>query len=77
MKAIHGHDKAVTATAHKLARIIYHMLQTRQPYVDRGEEHFLEKNRARQIKKLLKKANALGFYITRVAEYKGPTVSVS
>jgi len=77
MKAIHGHDKAVTAAAHKLARIIYHMLQTRQPYVDRGEEYFLEKNRDRQIKNLLKKANALGFYITPVAAYKGPVASVS
>lgn len=27
-----GASEAVTATAHKLARIVYHMLSTREPY---------------------------------------------
>ena len=27
-----GKPQAITATAHKLARIIYHLLKTRQPY---------------------------------------------
>jgi transposase len=63
MKALHGHDKAVTATAHKLARIIYHMLQNKQPYVDRGEDYFIEQNKEREIHKLFKKAAKLGFYL--------------
>jgi transposase len=32
MKRKLGAPKAVTATAHKLARIIYHLLRTREPY---------------------------------------------
>jgi hypothetical protein len=32
MKARMGTPKAMTATAHKLARIIYHMVTTQQPY---------------------------------------------
>jgi transposase len=77
MKAIHGHDKAITAVAHKLARIIYHMLITKQPYVDLGEEYFIEKNRERHIKALLKKATALGFYVTPQAEYSNQEKDIS
>jgi transposase len=32
MRAKLGAPKAITATAHKLARIIYHMVTTRQAY---------------------------------------------
>jgi hypothetical protein len=32
MRAKLGSPKAITATAHKLARIIYHMVTTRQAY---------------------------------------------
>lgn len=67
MKAIHGYDKAITATAHKLARIIYHMLKTRRPYIDLGEEYFIEKNRKKQLNNLMKKATQLGFYLQPVA----------
>lgn len=63
MKAIHGHDKAVTIAAHKLARIIYHMLQNKQPYVDPGEDYFIEQNKEREIRKLIKKATKFGFYL--------------
>jgi hypothetical protein len=31
MRAKLGAPKAITATAHKLARILYHLLTTRQP----------------------------------------------
>jgi transposase len=34
MRAKLGAPKAITAAAHKLARIIYHLLATRQPYDD-------------------------------------------
>jgi transposase len=32
MRARLGAPKAITAAAHKLARIVYHLLTTRQPY---------------------------------------------
>ena len=35
-----GPAKAITATAHKLARIIYSMLRYGQDYVDAGAEHY-------------------------------------
>jgi transposase len=61
-----GAAKAVTATAHKLACIIYKMLKEQIEYVDAGEDFYLKKNREREIKRLNKRANALGFYITPI-----------
>jgi hypothetical protein len=33
-----GPAKATTATAHKLAKILYHLLQEQTPYRERGAE---------------------------------------
>jgi hypothetical protein len=40
------------------------MLKEQKEYIDFGENYYLKKNREREIKKLTKKAKALGFYIT-------------
>ena len=62
-----GAPKTITAAAHKLARIIYTLLIEQKEYLDLGADYFLQNNREREIKKLFKKANSLGFYITPVA----------
>lgn len=59
-----GPAQAITATARKLACIIYLMLKEQKEYIDFGEDYYLKKNRERELKKLTKKATALGFYIT-------------
>jgi transposase len=61
MRARLGGPEAVTATAHKLARIIYTMLKNQSTYVDPGERHFQEQTRQRAIKHLKRKAKDLGF----------------
>ena len=61
IRARHGGPKAVTATAHKLARIIYHMLKHREDYVDPGSGHYEEQYRQRTIRNLTRKAAKLGF----------------
>ncbi len=61
-----GPAQAITATARKLACIIYLMLKEQKEYIDFGEDYYMKKNREREIKKLTKKANALGFYVTPV-----------
>ena len=38
--------KAVTAAAHKLARLIYTMLTKGQEYTDQGQEYYEERHRA-------------------------------
>lgn len=53
--------KAVTATAHKLARIIYAMLTTGQAFVEQGEAVYEERHRQRTLRNLANKAAALGF----------------
>ena len=52
---------AITAAAHKLARIIYHMLKTREPY-DEGVFARLEVRYRQRVENRLKaQAHALGF----------------
>ena len=56
-----GAPKAITATAHKIARLVYSMLKYGTEYVDQGQDYYEEKYRERIIKNLHKKANSLGF----------------
>lgn len=61
MKARLGAAQAITATAHKLARIIYHLLKHREPFQPLTREAFTEQRRQREIKVLEKRAAKLGF----------------
>jgi transposase len=60
----HGAAIANVATAHKLARIIYHMLKYREPYSDPGEAYYEQRYRDRAIRNLKRKAISLGFDLT-------------
>lgn len=60
IRARHGGPKAVTATAHKLARIVYFMLKQRQPYHDPGADYYDEQYRRRTIRSLQRRASKLG-----------------
>ena len=55
-----GTPAAITATAHKLARIIYFMLKHRQPYHDFGSDYYEQQYRARLIRNLNRRAAKLG-----------------
>ena len=61
MRSKLGPAKATTATAHKLAKILYHMLKDKTPYQERGAEHYLHKDQERKIRQLRKQAKHLGF----------------
>jgi transposase len=67
MRAKHGAPKAVTATAHKLARIVYFMLKHKQPYRDPGAGYYEEQHRARVIRNLQRKAAKLGMRLEPIA----------
>jgi transposase len=63
MRAKMGTPKAITATAHKLARIIFHLLSTRQPYDETiFSKHEKQHLRRKEIK-LRNHARDLGFEI--------------
>ncbi len=61
MRAKLGAPKAVTATAHKLARIVYQLLSTRQRYDESVFANMEQTTRLRKESKLKAQAKALGF----------------
>lgn len=61
MRSKLGGAQAITATAHKLARIFYHLWTTKDAYIDVGIEAYEEKYRQKTLSYLKKKATALGF----------------
>jgi len=58
-----GAPKAITAMAHKLARLIYRMLKYGQEYVDKGMAAYEAKFRAAQIRNLTARAQELGLQL--------------
>jgi transposase len=61
LKARLGAPKAITATAHKMARIFYAMVTTGKPYAEQGSAAYEEAYRERTLRQLKRKANNLGF----------------
>jgi len=61
MRARLGAPKAITATAHKLARILYRLLSDPQQYKEYGETYYEKQYRARIIRKIKRQAQELGF----------------
>ena len=55
--------RANTATAHKLARLVYFMLTRGEAFVDQGQQHYEEQQRKRSVAALKRRAAALGFQI--------------
>lgn len=60
--------KAITATAHKLVRLIYTMLTKGTEYTDQGQDYFEERYRQRVLHHLAKRAEKLGFQLTPIPE---------
>jgi len=61
MAARMGVGKAITATAHKLARLIFAMLTKGGEYVERSQEQYEDQMRKRTIAYLKRKAASMGF----------------
>lgn len=55
--------KAVTAAAHKLARLIYAMLTKGEEYTDLGQQYYEERYRERVVRQLQRRANKLGMLV--------------
>ena len=66
MRAKLGAPKAITATAHKLARIIYHLLTTGQPYDESVFAQQEAQNKQRNEIRLRHQARKLGFELTLI-----------
>lgn len=66
MRARLGPAKANTATAHKLARIVYFMLKNRTAYADPGVTYYEQQCRDRAIRNLKRKAAAFGMELAPI-----------
>ena len=60
--------KAITATAHKLARLIYTMLTKGTEYPDQGQDYYEERYRQRVMHHLAKRAEKLGLQLTPIPQ---------
>jgi hypothetical protein len=61
-----GAPKAITATAHKLARIVYHLTRYGVAYAKQEEEAYAEQVRARLEKQLHRRARELGYELKKI-----------
>lgn len=77
IKARHGAPKAIVATAHKLARIIYYMLKNRVDYVYQGSDSYNQQQQERALKALEKRAEKLGMRLEPIAPHSSSLVLVS
>jgi hypothetical protein len=56
--------KAITASAHKLARLVYFILTRGQSFVEAGQDEYEERYRQRVVQNLTRRAQQLGFQLT-------------
>jgi transposase len=63
IKARSGGKQAITATAHKIARIYYALLTQGTTYVELGQQAYEQKYQARRLKHLMAQAKSLGFQL--------------
>ena len=61
MKARLGSPKAITALAHKLAKLIYIMLKYGHEYIEKGVEFYEDMYKKRREASLKKKAKEMGY----------------
>ena len=59
--------KAVTAAAHKLARLIYSLLTKGEEYTDQGQAYYEERYRRRVLHNLNRRAQQLGMTLLPTA----------
>jgi transposase len=68
LKARVGAPKAITATAHKLARLVYSMLKHGTAYVTQGMEEYERRYRERAVHNLDRRAKELGYTVVPCPE---------
>lgn len=63
MRARRGPEQAIVATAHKLARILYHMLKEHQPFRAMSAAEYDQHQQDRALKSLQRQAKRLGYVV--------------
>lgn len=68
MRARKGPQQATVATAHKIARIVYHLLKYGEPYEAESADAYERNRQERELRALTRRANKLGYTLTQVGE---------
>jgi len=63
-----GTPKAITATAHTLARFVYTMLKYGTAYVAQGMDEYEQRDRTRVVAHLSRRAQELGYTLVQTPE---------
>ena len=70
-----GAPKAITATAHKLARLVYAILKHGTAYADAGQDYYEERYRSRVVQNLKRKAHEFGYQLIELANPQPKTAT--
>jgi transposase len=65
MRARKGPMQATVATAHKIARIVYHLLKYGEAYQEESAVEYEQKRQERELRQLMRRANKLGYTLTQ------------
>jgi transposase len=76
MKGKLGSPKAVTATAYKLAKLIYRMLKQKISYNDMGQDYYEQRYKERLIRNLKRKAALLGLELLPIELLKNKELEI-
>ena len=63
MRARLGPQQATVATAHKIARVVYHLLKTGEPFTEQNTAEYEHQRRERELKHLQRRAQKLGYIV--------------
>lgn len=66
MRARKGPQQAIVATAHKIARIVYHLLKYGEAYEAQSVAEYEEQRRKRELRQLERRASKLGLTLTPI-----------
>ena len=67
MRARLGPQQAIVATAHKIARVVYHLLQQHEAFKAESATVYTRQRRERELKHLTRRASNLGYILTPIA----------
>lgn len=67
MRAKFGAPKAITATAHKMAKILYHMIKSKKNFRELGLDYYESQYQKRVLASLKKRAREFGFDVVPLA----------
>ncbi len=71
MRARLGPQQAIVATAHKIARTVYQLLKTHEPYREESAAEYDRKRRERELNHLARRARKIGLYLGTCASDSG------